>query len=165
MSARFSLARRMRGAIGLSIAAMALAAAPSVAQDQIAPRAPAAGVTDGAVDETPGSWFVELQAKPTTDGGSLSTINAQEQAFEDQATAEGIDYDVNYTYKRLFNGYSVDAGEADVAGLSGISVVKAVYPVMPMSAEPIDNGSGTEDTNQNALIGADLAHTAGWTGS
>src|SRR4029079_4983959 len=73
--------------------------------------------------------------------------------------------DVNYTYKRLFDGYSIDVADADVGDLSGITVVKAVYPVTPMSVEPVDSGSSADDVSQNGRIGADLAHAAGWTGA
>ncbi|MGE5094564.1 MAG: peptidase S8, partial [Betaproteobacteria bacterium] len=99
-------------------------AAMSLAFAWVAPFAAAAGV-----DETPAYWFVELAGRPVADGGIPASVRAEKAAFRANARSAGIELRERFAYDKLFNGLSVSVPRGQLARLSQLDGVKAVYPV------------------------------------
>ena len=113
--------------------ALALASAASLAQE--------VSVSSG---ESLGLWFVELTKAPVADGGSLSTVQAEQNAFRSAARAAGVVFSERRSFSSLFNGLSVQLSAADRAKLLSLPGVKAVYPVDTIQAptpQPIEGAS------------------------
>jgi minor extracellular serine protease Vpr len=115
------------------------------------------------VDESATSWFVELAAPSTSDGGTAATVASSHDAFKNAAKARGASYTQRFEYGDLWNGFAVDASGADVTALRGLAGVKNLWPVATVSLpgpeagedEAIDLATAIQMTHadvvQNAL--------------
>lgn len=131
------------------------------------PLSPAPSAETGEmVDETPVLWFVELASPPTADGTSKETVSAEQKAFRANARKAGLLYTERYAFATLFNGFSIQTDASQLARLSRLPGVKAIYPVetiaMPEPVESVD----PELFTALAMTGADVAQTElGYTGA
>jgi subtilisin family serine protease len=97
------------------------------------------------VDETPTAWLVELSGRPKIEGGSDASVKAGKDNFRALAQANGVKFRERFEYSELWNGLSVEASASEAAKLRGIPGVKAVWPVLTVSApQPVDGGSETD---------------------
>jgi subtilisin family serine protease len=93
-------------------------------------------------DESATSWFVELAAPSTSDGGTAATVAASHDAFKTAAKARGVGYTQRFEYGDLWNGFAVDASGADVSALRGVDGVKNLWPVATVSLPGPEAGDG-----------------------
>ena len=93
-------------------------------------------------DESATSWFVELAAPSTSDGGTAATVAASHDAFKNSAQARGVSYNQRFEYGDLWNGFAVDASGAEVSALRGLAGVKNVWPVATVSLPAPEAGDG-----------------------
>jgi minor extracellular serine protease Vpr len=132
-----------------------LTVAPALAGDG------APGSVGGSRNETATSWFVELASPPAVKGTSKAKLQAEHDAFNASAAAEGVKVTEHYSYDSLWNGISVSVAPSQVAALGSIPGVKAVYPVHTVSLPDFrSEGSGGADIelkNAVGLTGADIA--------
>lgn len=69
------------------------------------------------------AWFVELDTPVTT--------------FRARAAASGVIYSERFAFNRLWNGVSIQASADEVQRVRRIAGVKAVFPVVTFSVDPI----------------------------
>src|SRR5688500_13823875 len=100
--------------------------------------------------QSTGRWFVEL--------------NTPVETFRARAAASGIDLREHYSYKRVWKGVSVEASREGASMLGKLAGVVAVYPVLVVP-RPETQPSAPELATALAMTGADVAQTAGWTGT
>ncbi|HET7706775.1 MAG TPA: S8 family serine peptidase [Thermoanaerobaculia bacterium] len=133
---------------------------PDIDPEEVAPAETA------AVNETPQLWFVELGSAPIADGGSAGTLRAEKNAFRAAAAKAGISFQERYSFDTLFNGLSIRIAHSDIARLSRLDGVKAIWPVVQESLpEPRDINRGDLATAL-AMTGADIAQSSlGYTGA
>lgn len=121
--------------------------------------------TDVPTDETPSTWFIELQGSPTADGGSLADLTVEKKAFRAAAKKAGVQLKENYSFDKLWNGLSADVTPGDVAKLSRMAEVKSLYPVLAVA---LPETPPSEDPNLSTAIAmtqVDVAqNTLGLTG-
>jgi len=119
------------------------------------------------MDETPALWFVELMSPPLADGGSPATLNQEKAAFKSQAKALKLQYTERFSFKTLWNGLSIQLETGELAKLSRIPGVKALYPVMTISLPKEPPGEEVIDLyTALAMTGADIAQSElGYTGA
>jgi minor extracellular serine protease Vpr len=131
-----------------------LAVAPAAAGD-----VNSSGRIGGADNETATKWFVELSSAPAVKGTSKAALKAERDAFKANAAAEGIKLTERYSYDALWNGVSVSVAPTQVAALSSIPGVKAVYPVETLSLPPSERAGESSADLKNALglTGANIA--------
>ena len=161
---------RVRLSFALLVAFTLAIAWPARADD--APQADPLDVqpaTEGGVvgDASTTSWFVELTAPSTSDGGTAATVAASHDAFKGAANAKGVNYAQRFEYGDLWNGFAVDAFGADVSALRGLDGVKNLWPVTTASLPAPEAGDGeTIDLATSlGMIGADtVQHDLGITG-
>ncbi len=121
------------------------------------PLNPAPVVDSGeAVDESPQRWFVELSGAPVADGGRLSRVKAEKQAFRNGARAARLNYIEHYAFNGLFNGLSISVSRGQLSTLMRIPGVRAIYPVDTI-AMPEPGESSAELFTALAMTGADIA--------
>jgi minor extracellular serine protease Vpr len=117
----------------LMITALLLATVPAIAQSgepPLEPLYPAPSVETGEmIDETPQLWFVELKSKPTVEGTSKAVLDKEKTTFRSEARRAGVIYQERYAFSSLWNGLSIQLKPGEVAKLSRIPSIKAVYPV------------------------------------
>lgn len=78
-------------------------------------------------------WFVEFDT-PTFNGLlSSQAVQMAQQNFRALANQEGLDYQENYAYTRLFSGMSIRTDATSIGAISRMPGVKAVYPVRSYS--------------------------------
>jgi minor extracellular serine protease Vpr len=124
----------------LAVAFPARADDPMVQEDPLDPRLT---VENGAeIDESATSWFVELAAPSTSDGGTALTVAASHDAFKNAARARGVGYTQRFEYGDLWNGFAVDASGADVSALRGLAGVKNLWPVTTVALPAPEAGDG-----------------------
>lgn len=120
-----------------------------------------------SLDETAKHWFVELAGAPLAEGRSTSDVRADKTAFRNAARAAGIRWKERRSFDTLFNGFTISVAPADRAKLLALPGVKAVYPVMTVSA-PEAADAGDTAANLEAAItmtGASVAqNTLGLSG-
>jgi minor extracellular serine protease Vpr len=121
-----------------------LGAAPAVAMD-------------AAVDETAGAWFVELGGRPLADGGSRNALRNEKTAFRNALRASGLAVRERYAYDTLFNGLSIEATPAQVAALSRLPGVVALYPVVSFALPEIEPDIAPQMSTAVAMTGASIA--------
>lgn len=97
-----------------------------------------------AIDDSTGAWFVELD-------GPVNTFRAR-------AKDSGIVFTERFVYRRLWNGVSVNTSADDASRIARLRGVKAVFPVLNIAHDPIDDAS-PELLHALAMTGADLAQT------
>lgn len=107
----------------------------------------------------PGKWFVELEGDPTA--LSVQSVGAQQAVFRAQAAASGIRYQEVMSFDTLFNGFSVQADEAEVNRLSLLPGVRAVYPVeqveRPVVQRDLLSSLNPDMMTAISMTGADIA--------
>ena len=104
--------------------------APSiVTQPATQPQPLNKSVQDNGTALTPSSWFVQLSGQPTTSGISAQSVLSAQSAFRALAQKSGISYQEKYAYTSLFNGFSVKASSSEIARISKLPGVVAIYPV------------------------------------
>ena len=122
--------------------------------------------TGELVDETPSLWFVELSSAPTADGSSLATVQAEQKAFRANARKAGLVYTERYAFSTLFNGFSIQVAGSQLAKLSRLAGVKAIYPVDTIRIPETTQAEDPEMATALAMSGADVAQSElGYTGA
>lgn len=162
--------RRYLGAL----AALALAAGGVTAQGLAAQGATAEGlrsidpiapvhdipssVDSTLVNETEGSWFVELESEPASAGTDTTTLTAERQDFRAAAKDAGVDYSVRRTFHTLFNGYSITMDSSQLGRLQRTEGVKAIYPMTQIEIpETLPAGNEPDLATALGMTGADIA--------
>jgi minor extracellular serine protease Vpr len=149
------LSRTLRLAVTL-LCITCLAVAPASAGDGSSN----GGLIGGAANETATKWFVELASPPAVKGTSRAVLKAERDAFRANAAADGVKLTERYAYDSLWNGVSVSIAPSQVASLSSVQGVKAVYPVETLSLPDLvseHGGSNIDLKNAVGLTGADIA--------
>ncbi|WP_084542226.1 S8 family peptidase [Calidithermus chliarophilus] len=109
------------------------------------------------VNETTPYWFVELEGAPTAEGGSLSAIRAEQKAFWDAAAQAGIKLRPRQAFSSLFNGFSVELQDGNVAALSALPGVVGVYPLLTDVIPEVSLVSDPDLATAVTQTGADVA--------
>lgn len=104
----------------------------------------------------PTRWFVELEGDPTS--LSAQSVGSQQATFRAQAAALGIQFQVLRSYNTLFNGFSVEASQAEINRISSMPGVLGVYPVRRIDAPKTE-------INLAASAEPDMAYAKGMTGA
>ncbi len=125
MRRRFARSALVCGALALGLAVPAAIAGASTVRNLTAQ----SSVPPVASYQSSGAWFVELNGKPTAEGGSASGIDSEQAAFLRTAKAAGIKFSERHAFKSLVNAVSVNASPAEAAALSQVQGVKSVSPV------------------------------------
>jgi minor extracellular serine protease Vpr len=133
-----------------------LALAIVVAAFAVAPLAFAGSVT-GSADSSGRFWFVQLNSKPTADGGSQAAVNADKAAFRGDAQKADISYSEAFSFGKLWNGLSIRTS-ASASTLSSLPSVKGVFPVETVSIPPTATVS-PDLTTALGMTGADIAQS------
>ena len=80
--------------------------------------------------------MVEFKTQPIQVVGShvglasLSQIQAEQKTFTNQLVSSGMDYDLGYSFQKLFNGLSLTVAPEDIARIEAMPSVKSVVPAM-----------------------------------
>ena len=151
------MSRRFRGVRWLALVALVagVVAVPSALADDPQGQAESLGS---------GLWFVEMNGQPTAAGGSLTTTKAEKAAFRAEAKKAGVSFNERYAFDKLWNGLSIKTS-ASPGALSGLSSVKAVYPVLTASIPPTEQAD-PDLAFALAMTGADIAqNTLGFDGT
>src|SRR5690606_4733250 len=85
--------------------------------------------TGEMTNETPALWFVELSGPSVAAGNSLSKVKAEKSSFRSEAKKAGLVFKEQFAFDTLWNGLSIQVGTSQLAKLSRIPGVKAIYPV------------------------------------
>jgi len=155
----------------LIIAMLSIGLVPAASAGDGGPIVPLEGapaVEDGPItDETPHLWFVEMSGAPVADGNSLLAVNSEHQKFRNNAGKEKIEYQEQYSYENLWNGFSISVKTSELGKLSRIPGVKAIYPVMVVSVpQTTPSAADPELYTALAMTGADVAQSElGYTGA
>jgi subtilisin family serine protease len=133
---------------------------------QVQPLAPLPPEASGGMaDETSRAWFVELSSPPTADGGTTAKTKAEQSAFFAAAKKAGIPFSERLAFSGLWNGVSINVGPEYVNKLRSLPGVKAVYPVVKVSAPDPLSGADPELFTAIQMTGADIAQNElGYTG-
>jgi len=153
----------------LLVLAVVPAAGASGGVTEVEPLAPPPSAETGEMtDETPAAWFVELSSLPAAEGGSILYTQADKENFRQEAKKQGIKFRERYAFDTLWNGMSVEVKPKDVARLSSLPGVVAVYPVITVSLpeEPLQPLENPELATALAMSGADRVQSElGYTGA
>ena len=149
-----------RAGVAFVVASMLVVGATGAsAQDFV----PASAVEGGTL------WFVELSGRPTADGASPATVQAEKAAFRAAAAAAGITYVERRAFDVLFNGFSIEIDATRRAAVARLPGVRAMYPIEVIAAprpEEIGNGDAPDLAAAIALTGANVAqNTLGLSGA
>jgi Tol biopolymer transport system component/subtilisin family serine protease len=126
---------------------------------------PADVLADAGPDETPDGWIVELSSNPTADGTAVATIKSEQAAFRSIASKAGIDYKERRSFQTLFNGISLTVPRSELAALTRLPGVTAVYPNTEIDV-PDEAVAEPELDSAPAVTGADVARSKlGYTGT
>lgn len=111
------------------------------------------------VATAPGKWFIELEGDPTALGAQ--SVGAQQATFRAQAAQQGIQLQELASYSTLFNGFSVQASEAEINRVTGLPGVRAVYPVVrverPKTERDLNAALQPQMISAVGMTGADIA--------
>lgn len=151
-------------------ALLALCAAlvvPAAAQAQaIEPLEPAQNADPGATEDFASAWFVELRGAPLADGGSLADLTSEKKAFRSAARAAGVTYKERYSFDKLWNGFSLQVDDANLAKLTRLAQVKNVYPVVSIAMPELQPGENPDLATAITMTQAEAAqNTLGLTGA
>jgi subtilisin family serine protease len=117
-------------------------------------------------DATPRLWFVEMPSPPTADGTPLNTVRTEKESFRREAGRAGVRYTERYAFDTLWNGLSVSLDRSELAKLSRVPGVKALYPVATIAAPPAPSPNNPNLATALAMTGADIAQSSlGLTGA
>jgi subtilisin family serine protease len=123
---------------------------------------------DNAIQTADGKrlYFVELLTAPTSDGGDLATILAEQATFRAAAGQSGIHYNEQMNYHTLWNGLSIAVDPKDLGKLRRMQNINAIYPVVVFQLDPSQDVSEPELATALTMTGADVAqNTLGLTGT
>ncbi|WP_454852958.1 S8 family serine peptidase [Promicromonospora soli] len=110
------------------------------------------------VNETKGSWFVELESEPASSGTDAKTLTAERQDFRAAAKDAGVDYSVRRAFHTLFNGYSINMDSTQLGRLQRTEGVKAIYPMTQIEIpETLPAGNEPDLATALGMTGADIA--------
>jgi minor extracellular serine protease Vpr len=131
------------------------------------PETPAPTAETGEMtNETPTLWFVELSSAPSADGTNKATINNEQKAFRSNAQKAGLLYKERFAFSTLWNGFSIQVDASQLAKLSRIPGVKAIYPVETIRIPETAAADNPEMATALAMTGADVAQSElGYTGA
>jgi subtilisin family serine protease len=153
-----ALAALALAAGGITSQGLAAQGATSGTIDPIAPvHEIPASVDTTLVNETKGSWFVELESAPASSGTDARTLTAERQEFRAAAEDAGVDYSVRRTFHTLFNGYSIDMDSAELGKLQRTEGVKAIYPMTRIEIPETRAGNEPDMATALGMTGADVA--------
>ena len=118
--------------------------------------------------ETPGytgKWFVEFSAKPTIQGGAISTISAQQESFTNDVADTEVEVEENFV--DLWNGVTVSAESEELRTIAELDDVVALFPVVEVERPETIPGDLTspDQIYANDMTGATTAHDYGATGA
>ena len=113
---------------------------------------------EGAVVMEDGSelWFVEMQSLPTTDGGDLNTILAEQATFRAVAAQLGVRYRERNAHQTLWNGLSIELVPEDIGKVRGIPGV-TLYPIFSVQLPDPEPVVEPALATALAMTGADVA--------
>lgn len=127
---------------------------------------PPSAETGVAVNETGSLWFVELTSPPAADGTPVATVKQDKANFRAAARAAGIAFTERFAFDTLWNGLSVRIDPSQLAALSRLPGVAAVYPVKTYSLPPTRPVSDPDLITALSMTGADIAQNSlGLTGA
>nr|WP_238695272.1 hypothetical protein [Ornithinimicrobium flavum] len=126
--------------------------------------APESKIHDGTLtgaDFVPNSYFVQLAAPATTDGGSAERIETQRDQFLADARTAGVDVEVTSEYSTLWNGLAVTTDEGSLTTLAGSDVVEAIFPmgVIDAPVRPEGEDYAPQMGTAKGMTGADIVHS------
>lgn len=88
--------------------------------------------------DLPTVWFVEVDATPTVDGGSIATLANSVASVAAAATDAGVAFTPRYVFSTFITGFSVEVGPSDVLRLANLPGVKRVMPVGIVEAPTVE---------------------------
>ena len=147
----------MRKGIVVLLGALLLAALPASigAQEKV----------DVSASDSGWYWLVELSLPPLADGGSAAALKSEKQAFRAAAQSAGVQYKERYAFDNLWNGLSIEINPVDLARVTRLPGVKAVYPNVTM-ALPEPSSEDPQLFTALAITGANTAQNVlGLTGT
>ena len=113
----------------------------------------------------PNVWFVQLKSNPSANGSNRKAVQAEHKAFRDSASSAGIKIKARYEFDSLWNGFSVEASQADINKIKGLDGVVAVWPVAVIQAPPKGSAASPELFTAIEMTGAKLVQDdLGFTG-
>jgi minor extracellular serine protease Vpr len=158
LGALAALALAAGGVTAQGLAAQGATVEGAGAIDPIAPvHEIPASVDTSLVNETKGSWFVELESEPASAGTDSKTLTAERQEFRAAAKDADVDYSVRRTFHTLFNGYSIDMDSAQLGKLQRTEGVKAIYPMTQIEMPETVPGNEPDMATALGMTGADIA--------
>jgi len=165
---RFRIPRAARvGALLVTAFAIAVPIAVAGSVSEVTPLSPAAPVdaSQPAAEVLPNGWFVELKGTPVADGGSLSALQAEKAAFRAAAKKASVAYTERYAFDTLWNGFALEMGSTQLAKVSAIDGVTAIYPIERITLPETSPVSDPELETAIKMTGADIAQSElGFTG-
>lgn len=158
LGALAALALAAGGVTAQGLAAQGATADSAGALDPIAPvHEIPASVDTSLVNETKGSWFVELESEPASAGTDSKTLTAERQEFRSAAKDADVDYSVRRTFHTLFNGYSIDMDSSQLGKLQRTEGVKAIYPMTQIEIPETVPSNEPDMATALGMTGADIA--------
>ncbi|HSV85288.1 MAG TPA: S8 family serine peptidase [Levilinea sp.] len=140
-----------------------------VAQEEnppIEPLYPAPSAETGEmINETPNLWFVELNSRPSVEGTSKATLDRERATFRSEARRAGVVFRERIAFSTLWNGLSIEINPSDVAKLSRIPSIRAIYPVETIAIPATNPLESPELATAIVMTGADIANDMGYSGA
>ena len=126
--------RALAGVAALTMTGALFVPLSAGASEYLAPGSPAPeskiqGSTITGVEMAPHAYFVQFASAPTSEGGSLTTIQAERSAFLSDVEQAGVDVEVRSEFGALWNGVSVNTDEGNLLSLASSDVVEAIFPM------------------------------------
>jgi minor extracellular serine protease Vpr len=161
----------LAAAVGLLLAACGnMAATPTAPQAEYAfPSGPVMPTHDPFVDvaggaplaEFPTVWFVELDALPRIDGGSIGTQSAALASVQAAAADAGVAIAPRYVFDTFVSGFSAELTPQELLTVTNLPGVRSVSPVGIVQAPQVerhDPGTlGPDLYTAISMTGADFA--------
>ncbi len=128
----------------------------------------ASSQTQSSAEQTTGAYFIQLNSAPlaalrataTQTAAHLARLARERQGFRGEARAAGISLRVRAEFFSLFNGFSVDASPAQIAGIARLAGVRAVFPVLKVSLPPTTKSEfAPQLATALSMTGADAAQS------
>ena len=118
--------------------------------------------SDDAIQTADGKklYFVELLNAPTSDGGDLTSILAEQATFRAAAGQSNIHYNERKAFHTLWNGLSIAVDSKDLGKLRRVADVAALYPVIEIALPTDDTVNEPELATALAMTGADVAQNS-----
>ncbi len=155
--------RRYTALVGTLALLASLVSMPAAAEDGVQAldplSAPPSAETGALLDETPGSFLVELSSSPAADGTDRAALKREREAFRAAAKKAGLQMKERYEFDTLFNGVSVTIPASQVPKLSRLEGVKAVYPNETVSLPPTSPGEMPELNTAINMTGVGVAQS------